>query len=442
MDSVNNFLFNEIKLKSSDIVVAAISGGPDSMALFHVLLESKIKIGFQLICAHVNHNTGRNGQIEEQHYVERLCKANDILCEIFTISSYHNKNFENEARTLRYDFFEKIIGKYNAHYLFTAHHGDDLVETILMRLMRGSTLHGYSGFSKISFRGTYKIVRPFIELTKDELIEYDKNNKIEYYIDETNFEDIHTRNRIRKYIAPTLKKENQEIHKKFYKFSTMISECDTYIKKQVLQVFSNIYVENTLYIKSFLQLEHLIQIRVIHHILEIIYSNTISSITDSHVYMIYELIISDKSNTYINLPNYLRVIKEYDKIRFTYNNEEYFPYEFEIKSHISLPNGKNIEIVNECLHTDNNVLRLNSSVITLPLFVRNRKDGDKISVKGLGGTKKVKEIFIENKISLNERNVWPIVTDSAGTILWIPGLKKSKFDKPKSEKCDIILKYY
>ena len=85
--------------------------------------------------------------------------------------------------------------------------------------------------------------------------------------------------------------------------------------------------------------------------------------------------------------------------------------------------------------------RLNSKEILLPLIVRTRRMGDKMAVKGLNGTKKVKDIFIDKKIIMEERDSWPIVLDSSGNVVWIPGIKKSKFDKKSTEEYDIILKY-
>ena len=96
-------------------------------------------------------------------------------------------------------------------------------------------------------------------------------------------------------------------------------------------------------------------------------------------------------------------------------------------------------MVDSCDET--NVCRLNSE-IKLPLHVRNRKFGDKMTVKGMLGSKKLSDIFIDNKISSEERELWPVVVDSNDVIVWLPGLKKSKFDKTKKEKYDIILKYY
>ena len=442
MDKAYNFLINEVKIKYGDTLVAAISGGPDSMALIHLLARIKKTMDIEVVCAHVNHNTGRPGQDEEQAYVKKFCELNNIIFEGMIIEEYGDDNFENEARTKRYNYFEQVVKEYNAKYLLTAHHGDDLTETILMRLTRGSTLRGYSGFSKIVDRGFYKILRPFIELTKQELIEYNEQNKVHYFTDETNLEDIHTRNRFRKYIVPELKKEDINVHKKFYKFSTILLEYNNYIDRQVQKVIPKVCPQNIINVEEFMKLEHVIAMKVIYYILEQIYQDDLMLITDHHADLIYSLIYSKKPNTCIYLPNNLKAVKAYNYLEFVsvpMRNDE---YEIEIINYVNLPNGKNIEVMNESDQTDNNICRLSSEEVKFPLRVRTRFNGDKMQVKGMMGSKKINDIFIDEKISINERNMWPVVVDSNNTVVWLPGLKKSKFDKSKSEKYDIILRYY
>ena len=106
-----------------------------------------------------------------------------------------------------------------------------------------------------------------------------------------------------------------------------------------------------------------------------------------------------------------------------------------------LSNGKKIEMVSSCDDNSNNIIRLNSEEIKLPIIVRNRRNGDKIKIKNLNGSKKIKDIFIDEKIDINDRDKWPIVCDSDGTILWVPGVKKSSFDKSINDRYDIILRY-
>ena len=441
MEEVYNFILNKIGLKKEDVVVVGVSGGPDSMALLDLLLKIKKKKDLRIICAHINHKQ-RVESDEEEEYVKNYCRDNDVIFECIKIQNWSDDNFENEARSIRYNFFEDLIEIYNASFLMTAHHADDLIETILMRIVRGSTLKGYSGFNRIVNKGNYKIVRPFFTITKDEILKYNEENKIKYYIDKTNNEDIHTRNRYRHVILPFLKNENINVHKKFIKFSETLMEYNDYVDKEVEKCFNNIFLNGSLDIDKFNNLEHIIQTKIIYSILEKIYGDDLLIIGDAHVDLIFDLINSNKSNSIIHLPNNVIVIKSYNEISFDYDEDIECEYEVEINGIVNLPNGKIIEEVNSNYDNSNFTLKLNSKEIKLPLYVRNKKDGDRIHIKGMSGTKKVSDIFINEKIKMSERDIWPVVLDAEDNILWIPGLKKSKYDKKNDEKYDIILRYY
>ena len=106
----------------------------------------------------------------------------------------------------------------------------------------------------------------------------------------------------------------------------------------------------------------------------------------------------------------------------------------ELVDMINLPNGKNIEVVESSEWGNNFVTRLSSKEVSIPLYVRTRKNGDKLEIKKMRGTKKINDVFINEKISIEERNLWPIVLDSKENIVWLPGLRKTKFDKDKNEE--------
>ena len=357
------------------------------------------------------------------------------------IEQYGDDNFHNEARNIRYNFFEDLIRKYNANYLFTAHHGDDLIETIIMRIARGSTLKGYSGFSKIIDMGTYKVVRPLIYVTKDEILEYNEKNKIKYAIDKSNFKDKYTRNRYRHVILPFLKKEDPNVHEKFLKFSTTLEEYDRYINNEIERSIKKVYKDKILDLNKYLELEPLIQKKIIYNILEDIYKDDLMIINDNHVKLIKMLIKSKKANAYVYLPHNIKAVKEYDKVIISNGVKESVNYEIELLDFVNLPNGHSIEKIDSCDVNDNNICRISNSDIVYPLYVRTRKHGDRMSLKKINGSKRLKDIFIDAKIPLSERDTWPIVVDSCDKIIWIPGIKKSKFTKQKNETYDIILKY-
>jgi len=188
LNEVINFLNNELTL-DNQVVVAAISGGPDSMALLQLLIEVRKNKNFKIICAHVNHKLRIESE-DEKVLVENFCIKNNIIFEYMEINKYGVGNFHDQARQIRYKFFDDTVNKYQAKYLFTAHHGDDLVETILMRISRGSTLHGYSGFNKINKFKDYYIVKPLVFVTKQQLLEYVEDNNIEFATDKSNEKDV------------------------------------------------------------------------------------------------------------------------------------------------------------------------------------------------------------------------------------------------------------
>ena len=436
MEEVYNFIRNEIDLSPGDAIVVGVSGGPDSMALLYILNEFKAKMDLKLICAHINHGK-RNESDEEEAYVRKYCKDNNIIFECIKITKWGDDNFENEARSARYNFFEELIYNYDAKFLMTAHHADDLIETILMRIVRGSTLKGYSGFSRIVNKENYRIVRPLYTLTKDEIVKFDKINGIKYYIDSSNNEDSHTRNRYRHTILPFLKKENPNVHKKFIKFSETLIENSAFIDKEANRVFNRVFQDGVLVIDKFKELDQVIQTKIIYNILERIYGDDLLIIGDVHVDLIFDLINSNKSNSIVHLPNSVIIIKAYNELSFSYDEEIYDEYEIEISDIVNLP-----EIVNESVDTSNNTIRLDSRMLKLPLYVRNRRDGDRMEVKGLNGSKKISDIFIDKKIKTKERDIWPVVLDSENNVVWLPGLKKSKYDRKSTEEYDIILRYY
>ena len=177
---------NKLNELSDEYIVIGVSAGPDSMALLHLVKNNCQK---KIICAHVNHNVRKKSE-EEEKYLKAFCEDNDIIFERMKINNYTENNFENEARKKRYDFYEKIMKKYHSHTLLLAHHGDDLIETIIMKIIRGSNLEGYAGIKTYAKQKDYTIIRPLLSLTKDDIIEYNQKNHIKYYICYKSFFDF------------------------------------------------------------------------------------------------------------------------------------------------------------------------------------------------------------------------------------------------------------
>lgn len=424
---LDDYIFN-------NYVVIGVSAGPDSMCLLDLLQKKTTKI---VVC-HINHNV-RKESIEEEEYITKYCQDKNIILEKTTINNYQENNFENEARKKRYMFYEEILKKYNSKTLLLAHHGDDLIETILMKISRGSNLEGYAGIKEISNVKNYQIIRPLLKYTKEDIINYNKSNNIKYYNDSSNQSTNYTRNRYRLNILPLLKKEDKNIHKKYLKYSKTLIEYDDYIKREVKRNINNVYKDNIINIDNLNKLDTFLIKNILYNIMNNIYQNKNNIITDRHIQNIISLLNNTKPNIKIDLPNNKEIVKEYNKLIIKDKTSDIKNYKIEFNDKIEIENLI-IEKIESKDDDSNSVCRLNSKDITLPLYIRNREDGDYIILKGSNNRKKIKEIFIEKKLPLKKRNNYPLLVDSNNNIIWIPNIKKSKFCNKKSENYDIIIR--
>ena len=381
------------KLKNNDTVVLGISGGPDSMCLLNLIIKVREKKPIKIVVAHVHHHI-RQESDEEAEFVKNFCEKNNCIFEIYHIDNYSKINFHEYARQKRYEFFKQLLIKYQAKYLMTAHHADDLIETILMRIVRGSNIKGYIGFKQETVYENYTLLRPLISVTKQEINDYNIQNKIEYRLDASNFKEKYTRNRYRLHILPFLKEENPHVHQKFLKFSNEMNEIDDYLTESLKDALTKVMVFDKVNVHEFNKLHVLIKKRVVEYILMGEYQNNLKDITSQHVSKIIELLNSKKSNLTYYLPDNKIFVKSY--------NEAYFSKDEQLECKEQILNDEVILSPTSCIkkitktniEKSNYLLRLNSKEIALPLKVRYKKDGDKISLKNNYGHQKIKDLFI------------------------------------------------
>lgn len=436
MNLVLDFLKNKLKLNNNDSIVIGVSAGPDSMCLLYLLLKLREELHFQIIVAHINHNVRVESE-EEERFLKNYCTDHNVIFEKLKIEEYGKENFHAYARNIRYKFYEDLIKKYNAKYLMTAHHGDDLIETILMRLVRGSNLAGYQGIPMISQRENYLLVRPLLFVTKDEIKKFDDLNNILYRIDKSNTSSKYTRNRYRMKVLPFLKEENKDVHLKFLKFSNMLESATKYLEKVVDITYNRICRDKKLNIREFLKEDDFIKNLILEKLLKNIY-NDLSCLEEKHLVLLKDFIFRSKTGSTMDLPLGVHARINYGYLSFV-KKEIKKDYCVPLEDGLVVPNGfKFIKL--ESIENGNDTLHLDSSLVSMPLYVRNKRDGDFIELKGTNGKRKVSDIFIDLKVNREDRNSYPIVVDSKDKIIWIPKLKKSKYDSKNYEKCDIIFK--
>lgn len=438
-------------------MVVGVSGGPDSLALLHYLWKKKDKNNLSIVVAHVDHMFRGQESFEDAMFVKNYCEQKGIPFEMEQINvpeiiEKTKKNSQVASRQARYEFFEKIMGEYGYNYLVLGHHGDDQVETILMRLTRGSSGAARAGIPFLRPFGKGFIFRPFLSLTKEELAEYCQKQSLVPRIDPSNKKSIYSRNRFRNEVLPFLKAENQHVHEHFQRFSEDIQNDEILLQELTVQRMNKVMkmrVENkiTIDIISFLEVPISLQRRGIQLILNYLYKVIPMSLSALHIDHVLSLIQNSHPSGTLDLPNGLKVIRSYTLLAFQFEGTEAIPYSFELSGPgiMDLPNGSRIimDIVDDkCSQTNGEYALFPADRIKLPIVIRSRKIGDRMNPKGMSGTKKLKDIFIDSKVPIRDRDTWPVVTDKNGWILWLPGIKKSIYEGINHSTSQYILLTY
>ncbi|QVK21206.1 tRNA lysidine(34) synthetase TilS [Mycoplasmatota bacterium] len=398
------------KYKTKKIIIG-VSGGIDSMVLFDVLKSSNI------IVAHVNHNIRKESEIEYE-FVKETCLKYSIPFESIKLDYSKDElkeNFQSLAREKRYNFFFKIVDKYEADFLAIAHHGDDLIETILMSISRGSSLKGYGGFSIENKYKGYTIIRPLIKYSSEDIENHAALNQIKYYVDSSNKSDKYTRNRYRKEILPFLKKENPNIHHKYLQYSNTILDAYSFIDEEAAR-----FLNNEFSVKRFNGLNSIVKKAVLSKILSKHNLYKSSVIIDNLI----SVLSSNIPNQEVTLSDDYILIKEYDLV-YVKKKQKTIDFYFEINDfgQYELPDNKILIVSEKNSFNSHQSLKLCYNNTVFPILVRNRQKGDKMAFPF--GTKKVKDIFIDSKIPRSKRETIPLIITN-NQIVWIPEIKKTK----------------
>ena len=228
-------------IEKNDSIVVGVSGGPDSMTLLSILLKLKEEFNLKIYVAHVNHMLRENA-IKDEEYVKEFCEKNNIeifikKANIFEIAQKEKIGLEEAGRNVRYNFFEEVLKKTESNKIAIAHNLNDKVETIIMNTLRGS---GVSGLKGIEAKRK-KYIRPLIEIERYEIEKYCIENKINPRHDESNDDNIYTRNKIRNIVIPYIKNEfNPNIIKTLNRLSEIIKEEDEYVQSETEKIFKEI----------------------------------------------------------------------------------------------------------------------------------------------------------------------------------------------------------
>ena len=399
-------------------VIAAVSGGVDSMVLCDLLLKSEINFSI----AHINYMLRGIDSDQDESFVKTYCTKNKIKFFSKSYDLSNSKSIQKKARELRYDFFTFLSLKYNYTHIMTAHHLDDNIETVLINIYRGKKLNPLTGIKQIN----NTIVRPLLSFTKDDIVNYAKKNKLTWREDKSNFENKYLRNKIRNIIIPKIKLADPCYRTNFIRLINESNKLKVNNDKYLEIINSEYFIERKDGIieskKSNWKNCNLKSVEFIafrkygffknSEILKILIAETGKKITSkSHE------ILSDRNKILIKKISHHN-FKEYN---LTLGKNQH-PFQIKLeKCNFSKKPSKNMI----CIHNK----------VSTPLKVRRFKKGDIFYPYGMNGKKKVSKFFKDEKLSIFEKqNKW-LLTDAKNQVLWIIGMRVDRRLLKTKGKC-------
>ena len=449
IEKVINTIEKNTMFNKGDKVIVAVSGGPDSICLLHLLNQLSKQLEITLIVAHVNHCLRGVEADKDQEFVHNFCEDFKIECyskriDVNKIAEINNVSGETAGRDARYEYFNELKDKFKANKIALAHNANDQAETIFMRIIRGTGLEGLTGIKPVR---DHVFVRPLINITRNEIEEYCSINNIIPRIDKTNLETIYTRNKIRLELIPYIEKNfNSDIINGLIRLGDTAKKDNDFIEKQVELSYKkhcHIKPEKVIIKSEAFNEDEAVLSRIIRRtFLEV--NGNLYNFEKIHI---YDIINIQKQGTgkEITLPGAINAINDYGDIIITKEKKSSEVEKYKFTLHIDEENriqhiGKNITLkvldYNKKLNfTDKpNIRNFDFDKIKGDIVVRNRKDGDKFIPFGMKGTKKLKDLFIDLKVKKGERSKIPLICFGED-IAWIVGYRVSdKFKITDSTK--------
>jgi tRNA(Ile)-lysidine synthase len=431
IESVKAYIAAQGLIRPGDKIIAAVSGGPDSMALLHILRKLSLQSGFSILAAHVNHGL-RPQAGQDQEFVEEHCRSLNIPCYAKTIdvrqlACQTKTSLEDAGRQARYGYFNELLQELHADAIATAHHQDDQAETVLLHLLRGAGMQGLRG---IMPRNGH-LIRPLLQQSKQNLLNYLHKNQISYCIDSSNQDQVFLRNRIRHQLIPLLQNEyNPRITENLSRLAEIVGEENDFLQK-IMQSYwtSLVCFQDEQRLEMDLEGLKVLPLAVRRR-LTIMALSSLGGSTGweaRDVEKVLELLHKPGSAKYLQLKKGIKINKSYDKIIFTSNWQEagIFNIEVTVPGQAVLPDGTAYQFMLAecgCFSMETDEIRLDYDKLALPLELRSRRNGDVIQPAGFAGHKKLKKYLNEKKVPFRERDRIAVLASHSGEIYALLGL--------------------
>lgn len=428
-------VFNCLKkydlIDKKQTLLVGFSGGIDSTCLLDVLFKLSQEYKFQLVAGHLNHNWRGEESLKEELHAKQFCLERNIGFYSETLSD-NLPHTEEEARNQRYKFFNKLAATTKASAIITGHTVSDQIETVLYRIIKGTGTVGLKGIPEVRYQENLPaIYRPLLEITRDETTEYCKNSNIIPNIDSSNFQEKYLRNRIRLNLIPELSIYNSGIESAILRLSSISKDTEEIIEEYLRSIKDEIYSENNIiYTQKFVKFSSALQKRIlfdffiknnIEHNYEKIEENLnfikeSSALKSGNTLSLTKNLWLFVSSSEIRIINRIVADKIPEIIEINLEGETFFS-SLNLTLKTELWQGGELSFPKE---TDK-AAYVDLSKVTPPLYLRTRREGDKIQPFGMKNKTKLKKYLINKGIPEFERDKLLLLANEE-EILWIIGV--------------------
>ena len=424
------FIDDKKLIVKNDKLLIALSGGPDSVFLFHFLIKYKKKFRIELSAVHINHKLRGREANNDEKFCKDLCDKFSVPIFIIrknvkALSKREKISLEEAGREVRYSEFTKIANKNNYTKIATAHTSDDNAETIFLNLIKGTGIKGLAGIP-------YKrgiVIRPALILTKAEILRYLNDNKLPFRTDASNLQSDYDRNFIRNEIFPMIRsKLNPSFEEKLLNTSSLIRSFSSELEK----IIKEAAIEVSVFSRGKLKISLKTLNKYDRELSGDIFKRTIEKYFD--VSLNYKnlkdinALLTGKVGNQVSLAKNLIALKERNEIVLFKKGEEKIDSEMEINTGQTIKlSTKKISIVNGIkrplkFSSDRRKEFIDADAIDEKFLLRKWKAGDRFYPIGLKGTKKISDFLNEQKISSYNKKDQLVLTNS-GKIVWVVGLR-------------------
>jgi tRNA(Ile)-lysidine synthetase-like protein len=439
--NIYSFITRWSLLTPGDRVLVACSGGVDSVTLLHFLAMNRDKLGIEVAAIHVDHMLRGQESAEDGVFVRELCTAFGIpffgkSIPVLDILNEKGGNVQSVCRQERYAFFTKVMRKYGYAVLATAHHAGDQLETVLIQTTKGSMPSGIP--IKREIDGGH-LIRPFLPTMKATLYTYAAENSLQFREDPSNESDAYLRNRFRHHVVPIILSENPTAAEKVVEMTSRLQEdeklLETLAKTQLDEIIE--FTEEGLPCIEGLRFSGMpvaLQRRMIPLLLNYLYheKNVSVEYKSGLIGQILQHFSTQKGNVSIDLPFGYRLLREYGKLKFVRSAPQpeieglkilpkgvWTYWENGVRLYWAHANDLDMEILTNA----DEKMYFDLPDESLPLYVRRRKDGDRLLLPGMAHSKRLSRLFIDEKIGMSDRDRLPVVVTAEDEICAVPGLR-------------------